>query len=67
MDQITAVVEWVAYDGEGLMETSYVADCGCRWRVDMRGNVRMVHVCRACMAKEKEDIQWALNLVAEPE
>ncbi len=67
MDQITAsVVRWTDMDGKHLMITHYVGDCGCRWQVDMWGNVRRVEVCDGCNSRES-DWERQLSLLADLE
>lgn len=51
MNQITTSVYQTFERGIGTYVTEYSADCGCRWVVDMYGNVRTVNVCSMCMKK----------------
>ncbi len=66
MNQITTSVYQVFERGVGTYVTEYSADCGCRWVVDMYGNVRRVKVCGRCMM---HDDLWddQLNLAVVPE
>jgi len=36
------------HDGLKVFISHYLAACGCRWDVDMWGNVRTVSVCLRC-------------------
>lgn len=49
MDQVTASLSIETEEGASYLVTDYEAVCGCHWRVDHRGNVRSVRVCRICM------------------
>ena len=63
MDQVTASVE-SRYDGaERFLITSYMAECGCRWVVDMWGNVRTVEICHRCNTRWVVEPQLNLKLV----
>ncbi len=46
MDQVTASVHtW--FEGDVcIIITDYQSTCGCRWKVDMWGNVRRIEVCK---------------------
>jgi len=68
MDQVTASVETHHYDDQKkLLVTCYTSDCGCRWVVDMWGNVRTIQVCYHC-TKEWDDGQFILQLAgSEPQ
>jgi len=48
MDQVTATIEPRFEDGREYLAISFLAVCGCRWTVDMWGNVRSVAVCQKC-------------------
>ncbi len=63
MDQVTASVE-NQYDGvRRVLITRYTAECGCRWVVDMWGNVRTVEICDHCNTRWVVDPQFNLKLV----
>ena len=49
-NQVTASV-LSGYDVEKgrYIQVEFLARCGCRWVVDMWGNVRSVAVCSQCM------------------
>jgi len=66
MNQVTASVETHVGGHEKLMVTCYTGDCGCRWVVDMWGNVRTVEVCRRCMCTNLDrENQLAFELIPE--
>ncbi len=69
MDQVTADIQLVYDNGNAWMKVNYSAECGCRWCVDMWGNVRTVAVCRKCNAGDFDwERQLSLNLPqADPE
>jgi len=61
-NQVTASVVTVFEYGERVMVTDYTAVCGCRWVVDMWGNVRSVEVCLGCVSLDLEFDQLNLQL-----
>jgi len=60
-DQVSAVVRPGYENGKRFLEISFLAICGCRWVVDMWGNVRSVAVCSKCMRVDL-DFGHQLNL-----
>ena len=67
MVQVSATVQsgYEASTGRYL-EVSYLALCGCRWVVDMWGNVRSVTVCEKC-CRVPLDRERQLSLLVEDE
>ena len=63
MDQVTGAVSRRYDGGEQFLITSYIAECGCRWVVDMWGNVRTVEICHHCNSRWVVDAQFDLKLV----
>ncbi len=70
MHQVSASCYQQFNRGHPTWVTEYSGDCGCRWIVDMWGNVRRIHVCHGCMEGRDElyDVdQLDLSLLAGPE
>lgn len=59
-DEISAVVQSGFEYGKRFIEVEFLAHCGCRWKVDMWGNMRTVFVCRHCMEIDPLDYQLSL-------
>ncbi len=68
MNPVTAVVQEMFEYGDKFLQVNYAAECGCRWVVDMWGNVRSVAVCRRCMkTPDRDQLIWDFMLGAESE
>ncbi len=52
MDQVTSSTFTAFDEGRPYLVTSYTAECGCHWKVDMWGNVRKVRICQCCLSPE---------------
>jgi len=61
-DQISATVVSGYEDGRRFLQVNFLAICGCRWQVDMWGNVRSVEVCHMCSLNHRYPSQDQLNL-----
>jgi len=66
-DQVSAVVTSGYDEGRRFLQVEFLALCGCRWIVDMWGNVRSVEACHMCVLNHKypHDDQINLELAAD--